>query len=111
MTFTFIYKKGYCFSIKTTEDITFKALILLKIKNLDLNPGTTINWGSTSDKEPTSQCRSSERFGFHPWVGKIPWRRAWQPTAAFLRGESHAQRSLAGYSPRGRRESDMTEVT
>ena len=34
-----------------------------------------------------------------PWVGKIPWRRAWQPTPVFLLGESHAQRSLVGYSP------------
>ena len=33
------------------------------------------------------------------WVGKIPWRRAWQPTPVFLPGESHGQRSLVGYSP------------
>ena len=39
------------------------------------------------------------RPGFSPWVGKIPWRRAWQPTPAFLPGESHGQRSLVGYSP------------
>ena len=43
------------------------------------------------------------------WVGKIPWRRAWQPTPVFLPGESHGQRSLAGYSPRGHKESDTTE--
>ena len=36
---------------------------------------------------------------FDPWVEKIPWRRAWQPTPLFLLGESHGQRSLAGYSP------------
>ena len=35
---------------------------------------------------------------FNPWVRKIPWRRAWQPTPAFLPGESHEHRSLAGYS-------------
>ena len=40
-----------------------------------------------------------------------PWRRAWQPTLAFLPGESHGQRSLAGYSPWGRQDSDTTEVT
>ena len=34
-----------------------------------------------------------------PWVGKIPWRRAWQPTPVFLPGESHGQRSLVGYGP------------
>ena len=43
------------------------------------------------------------------WVGKIPWRRKWQPTPVFLPGESHRQRSLVGYSPGGRKESDATE--
>ena len=43
------------------------------------------------------------------WVGKIPWRRAWQPTPVFLPRESHGQRSLVGYSPRGRKESDTTD--
>ena len=38
-----------------------------------------------------------------------PWRRAWQPTPVFLPGEPHGQRSLVGYGPRGRRESDATE--
>ena len=33
-----------------------------------------------------------------PWVGKIPWKRAWQLTPVFLPGESHGQRSLGGYS-------------
>ena len=40
-----------------------------------------------------------------------PWRRAWQPTLVFLPGESHGQRSVVGYSPWGRKESDMTEAT
>ena len=43
------------------------------------------------------------RPGFHPWVGKIPWRRAWQPTPVFFPGKSHGQRSLAGYSHWGRK--------
>ena len=38
------------------------------------------------------------------WIGKIPWRRKWQPTPVFLPGKSHGQRSLAGYSPWGRKE-------
>ena len=42
-------------------------------------------------------------------IGKILWRRAWQPTPVFLPGEPHEQRSLVGYSPWGRKESDMTE--
>ena len=41
----------------------------------------------------------SSVHGCDPWVGKIPWRRARQPTPAFLPGESHGQRGLAGYSP------------
>ena len=36
--------------------------------------------------------------GFDPWVGKIPWRKEWQPTPVFLPGEFHGQRRLAGYS-------------
>ena len=43
------------------------------------------------------------------WVRKIPWRRKWQPTPVFLPGESHGRRSLVGYTPRGRKESDTTE--
>ena len=54
-------------------------------------------------------CLQCRRLRFSPWVGKIPWRRKRQPTPAFLPGESHGQRSLAGYSPWGRKESDMTE--
>ena len=46
---------------------------------------------------------------FDPWVEKIPWRREWLPTAVFLPGESHGQRSLVGYSPWGCRELDTTE--
>ena len=49
------------------------------------------------------------RHGFNPWVRKIPWRRAPQPTLVFLPGNSHEQRSLAGHSLWSLRESD-TEV-
>ena len=55
--------------------------------------------GGASGKELTCQCRRCKRRGFDPWVRKIPWRRAWQPTPILLPGESHGQRSLAGYSP------------
>ena len=56
--------------------------------------------GGAGGKEPSCQCRGHRRPGFNPWVGKIPWRGTWQPTPVFLPGESHGQRSLAGYSPR-----------
>ena len=65
--------------------------------------------GGTSRKEPTCQCRRHQRLRFNPWVRKIPWRRAWQPTPVFLPEESHGQRSLVGYSPWGRKESDTSE--
>ena len=57
------------------------------------------------------QCRRCKRRGFDPWVGKILWRRKWQPTPVFLPGESHGQRSLVGYSPQGCKELDTTEHT
>ena len=49
------------------------------------------------------------RPGFDPWARKIPWRRKWQPTPVLLPGKFHGQRSLVGYSPWGRKESDTTE--
>jgi hypothetical protein len=47
--------------------------------------------------------------GFVSWVGKIPWKRKWQFAPVFLPGKSYGQRSLAGYSPWGHKESDSTE--
>ena len=58
--------------------------------------------GGTSSKEPACQCRGCKRQGFG--------QRKWQPTSVFLPGRFHGQRSLVGYSPWGRKESDMTEV-
>ena len=57
-------------------------------------------------KEPACQFRRHKRRRFDPWVRKIPWRRAWQPISVFLPGESHGQRSLAGYSPWSRKDLD-----
>ena len=39
----------------------------------------------------------------------MPWRRVWLPTSVFLSAQPHGQRSLAGYSPQGRKESETTE--
>ena len=49
------------------------------------------------------------RHRFDPWVGKIPWRRKWQPAPVFLPRKCHGQRSLVDYSPWGHKGSDMTE--
>ena len=53
-----------------------------------------------SGKKFACECR---RLGFSPWVGKIPWRRKWQPSPVLLPGESHGQRNLAGCIPWGRK--------
>ena len=70
--------------------------------------------GGTSGKEPICQGRRCRKWGIDPWVGKIPCRRAWQPTPLFLPRESHGQRSLVGYGPYGCKESytlsDWTEA-
>ena len=55
--------------------------VVLVVKNLPANAG------------------SYKGCEFDPWVGKILWRRKWQPPPVFSPGESHEQRSLAGYSP------------
>ena len=69
---------------------------------------TELNWSTILGASPMAQqsiihlqCR---RCGFNPWVGKIPWRRIWQSTPVFLPGETHRQRSLMDYSPKGRKE-------
>ena len=56
-------------------------------------------------------CLPCRRCGFNPWVRKIPWRRKWQPTQVFLPTKCHGQRSLAGYSPWGCKESRHDWVT
>ena len=71
-----------------------------------------MSWGFPGDsvvKKSACQCRRHKICGFVPWVSKIPWRRAWQPTPVFLSRESHGQRSLVGYSPWGGKGRDTTE--
>ena len=54
--------------------------------------------GGTSGKNPPANA-GDMRCRFDPWVGKIPWRRAWHPTSILLPGKSHGQKRLAGFSP------------
>ena len=65
--------------------------------------------GGASGKEPACKCRRLQRCRFDPWMGKIPWRRQWQPTPVFLPGKFHGQRCLVDYSPWSHKESDTTE--
>ena len=59
------------------------------------------NFPSGSEGKESSCNAGGAKGRFDPWVRKIPWRRKWEPTPVFLPGESHGQRSLAGYSPWG----------
>ena len=70
--------------------------------------GLNFYTGGTNGKEPTCWRRRHKRYRFYSCVRKIPWRRAWKPTPVFLPGKSHEQRSLAGYSPWGGKELNMT---
>ena len=53
-------------------------------------------------KNPPANAGDLKDVGSIPVSGKIPWRRAWQPTPVFLPGESYGLRSLAGCTPWGR---------
>ena len=61
-----------------------------------------------SSNEPACQWRS---YGFDPWIGKVPWRREWQPTLVFLPGKSHGQRKLVIYRPWGCKRAGHNWVT
>ena len=81
--------------------------IFLRLYKYPLLPPKYIVCGSPwwlSGRKLSCQCRT---HWSNPWVGKIPWRRKWQPTPVFLPGKSHGQRSLGGYSPGVAKESDM----
>ena len=53
--------------------------------------------------------QETHEMWFNPWIWKIPWSRKWQRSPVFLPRAFHGQRSLAGYSPWGCKESDTTE--
>ena len=61
--------------------------------------GQMSRWASYVAQKSACQCKRLRRYGFDLWVGKIPWKRKWQPTPVFLPGKFHGHRSLTGYSP------------
>ena len=77
-------------------------------KSESKNKRELMEWASLVAQR-LSICLEYRRPGLDPWVGKIPWRRKWQPTPVLLPGEFHGGRRLVGYSPWGRKESDTTE--
>ena len=65
--------------------------------------------GDSVIKNPSANAGDSgDKSSINPWVGKIPWRRKWQPTPAFLLVKSHGQKSLADHSPLSHHD-NMTE--
>ena len=77
--------------------------MFLTAHGFTLEQNERLQWGfpggASGRKKPACQCRRRKRRGFDPWVGRIPWRRAWLPTPVFFPGGAHGQRSLAGYGP------------
>ena len=96
-------QSGYLCHYKAGDGIFLRSTAPL-MRNPSVGPHIYLHglfrW--CSGKESACQCR---RRGFDPWVGKILRRRKWQPIPIYLPGKSHGQRSLAGYSPWGYKES------
>ena len=63
----------------------------------------------SGDSQTTVLTSTGSQAGLYLSKTSLPWSKKWQPTPVFLPGESHGQRILAGYSPRGRKELNMTE--
>ena len=92
----------YIFSLGLTFEIFINPLSGLLILSLTMSSvwiNLDIMWVAVVVKNLPANARDVKRHRFDPWVRRIPWRRAWQPTPVSLPGESHGQRSLAGYSP------------
>ena len=91
-----------------------KCFCEFKAKEKTLNPryGDSEGFpGGSEVKNPPPNAGHARDTGSVPGSGRFPWRRTWQPTAVFLPGEFHGQRSLLGYSPYSRTELDTTEAT
>ena len=94
-------------------DLSFSVAISMKSLLIDdriLIQGEGFPGGS-DNKEST--CNMGGLGSIDSWVGKIPWRRAWQPTPVFWSWKSYGQKENIGlcYSPLGHKESDMHEAT
>ena len=74
-----------------------------------MNIGEETNSFPSGSDHKESAGKAGDLGSFGPWVEKTPWRREWLPTPVFLPRKYHGQRSLAGYSPWCRQDSDTTE--
>ena len=97
-----------CSNLLLPQDLCTCYAFCLELSPSDYLP-VLFRW--FSGKESTCQRKRFRRLEFDPWIGKIPWRRKWQPIPIFVSGGFHGQRSLVGYSSWGRKELDTTEAT
>ena len=89
--------------------VSLTVSIITCFQILCLNILHVLTWSSFIGLFEFIGCLQCERPGFDSWIGKIPWKRQWQSTPVLLPGKSHGWRSLVGYSPWARKESDTTE--
>ena len=90
--------------VGTLKSHKLRGMVKKEKKKKELMRRKLNRWGfpgGASAKEPTCQCRRLSRLGFDPWVGKIPWRKAWQPAWVFLPGESHGRGTWGTAASRG----------
>ena len=98
-----LFIAGMILYIENIKDATKKLLELVN------NFSKASNTKAPLVVQTVKRLPTCGRPRFNPWVGKILWRRKWQPAPLFLPGKSHGQSSLVRYSPWGCKESDMTE--
>ena len=113
LTWKFIAKNTSINKKKHLKLITTSQFIILETKEQNKTQSYRRIIGfldGVSDKEPACQFRRHKRLRLNHWVEKIPWRRAQQPIPVFLPEKSHRQKSRAGYSPQGCKQSDTTEA-
>ena len=97
------WPKYWKFSFSISPSNEYSGLISFRMGWLDLfSEHLASAMGFPGGSEVKASAWNAGDPGFNPWVGKIPWRRKWQPTPVLLPGESHGGRSLIGYSPWGR---------
>ena len=83
------------FLVGSYNQVVFSLLITYVLVTVRYNLKTHFSQEELVVKNPFANA-GDMRCRFSPWAGKIPWRRAWQPTPVFLPGESQGQRGLAG---------------
>ena len=93
--------EGKMAKVRTRSWWSYLKNLLLNVHSVRVGLPWWLRWQSV--------CLQCGRPGFNPWVEKILWRRQWHPTPVIFPGKSHGWRSLVGYSPWDRKESDTTE--